>query len=111
MEIAKVEPGQTFFEVALDGRQIVGFSQIALTPQGARLMRIYLLPAYIGRGVGRTLLQHGEAWLKAQGIAEYGCYVHAAKETGKRFYERQQFVHQPEHDQPDEWYMYKKLEP
>jgi ribosomal protein S18 acetylase RimI-like enzyme len=108
--LALIERGETFFEVALDGQQIVGFCQIGFTPQGAaRLFRIYLLPAYVGRGIGGTLVRRGEAWLGSKGVPEYGCYVHSANAVGKQFYERQGFIHRPEQDQDEEWYMHKRL--
>jgi RimJ/RimL family protein N-acetyltransferase len=99
----------SLFEVALDGSHIIGFCQIGLIPQGARLFRIYLLPTYVGHGIGATLLANGEAWLQSKGIHAYGCYVHAANEVGKHFYERHGFQHQPDQDQDDEWYMHKTL--
>jgi ribosomal protein S18 acetylase RimI-like enzyme len=108
--LALIDRGDTFFEVALDGQEVVGFCQIGITPQGAaRLFRIYLLPAYVGRGIGDTLLRRGEAWLRSKCVPEYGCYVHPANAVGKQFYERQGFLHQPERDQDGEWYLHKTL--
>ncbi|MDW8234901.1 MAG: GNAT family N-acetyltransferase, partial [Roseiflexaceae bacterium] len=76
---------------------------------GAQLFRIYLLPTYIGRGIGSGLLQRGEAFLRDQGVDSYFCYVHKDNELGKRFYLRQGFVHRAGLDRDDEWYMEKRL--
>lgn len=109
--LTSIERGQSFFEVVLDDEHIVGFCHIGLIAHGARLFRIYLDPAYIGRGIGSRLLAHAEAWLRAKGIREYECYVHAANEVGKRFYAQRGFTHQPEQDHEDEWHMRKQLVP
>jgi len=108
-QLVQVEQNQVFFEVATVENQIVGFCNLGRTQHAARLFRIYLLPEHIGRGIGRTLLHRGEAWLRAQGIFEYGCYVHQGNTVGQQFYLREGFQRQPEHDHDDEWYMQKKL--
>ena len=44
-----VSAQQMFFDVALDGDHILGFCNIAVTPRGAELFRIYVRPATLGR--------------------------------------------------------------
>ena len=51
--------GQMFFQVAVEQGAIAGFCQIGLRDRGGELFRIYLRPASIGRGIGRTLLEQG----------------------------------------------------
>ena len=51
-----------------------------------------------------------EAWLRRQGYPFYGAYVHERNEPAKHFYARQGFVHNPECDLQDEWYLVKMLE-
>lgn len=109
--LSAIEQGQHFFEVVLDDERIVGFCHMGLLAHGARLFRIYLAPAYIGRGIGGQLLTHAEDWLHAKGIREYECFVHVANAIGKRFYAQRGFTHQAEHDHEDEWYMHKQLVP
>ena len=104
-----VEAHQLFFAVALDAEQRIGFCHIGPTARGAELFRIYLRPAYIGRGIGSTLLERGEEFLRTRGFPTYYCFVHKANELGKRFYLRHGFRHRPESDQNDEWYMEKRL--
>ncbi len=59
--------GQMFFQMAVEQGAIAGFCQIGLTHRGGNLFRIYLRPASIGRGIGRTLLEQGEAFLTRHG--------------------------------------------
>lgn len=100
---------EIFFDVAVDGDQVVGFCNIGLTPQGAQLFRIYLHPAMIGQGIGGALLQRGEQFVRTHGFTTYSCFVHSRNELGKRFYARQGFQHRTELDQEEEWYMEKRL--
>ena len=74
-----------------------------------KLYRIYLLPDYIGQGLGRRLLERGETFLLEHGINTYFCFVHKDNEMGKRFYIRSGFQHIPEKDHDDEWNMEKNL--
>ena len=104
-----VEARQMFFAVALDADQRIGFCHIGKTPRGSELFRIYLRPAYIGRGIGSTLLERGEGFLRTRGFPTYYCFVHKDNELGKRFYLRHGFRHRPESDQTDEWYMERQL--
>ena len=71
------------FLVATAGDEIIGFGQVGpafdkgTSPISADLHRLYVLPAWQRRGVGRALLAELETWLTARGIDEYGCFVHA----------------------------------
>jgi GNAT superfamily N-acetyltransferase len=110
MPCNKREPAQRmFFDVAVDGDQIIGFCNIGVTSRGAELFRIYLTPEYIGTGIGSTFLERGEQFVRARGFPSYYCYVHKDNELGKRFHTRQGFQHIPRADRDDEWYMEKTL--
>lgn len=104
--VPPVEKGDMFFEVAVNDDVVVGFCNIGLHPK-PELYRIYLQPAYIGQGVGSTLLRDGENFLKQHNATMYFCYVHKHNTIGKAFYTRKQFLHRNEHDKEDEWYMEK----
>ena len=104
-----VAASQIFFDVALDADQIIGFCNIGLSTRGAQLFRIYLRPAYIGRGIASTLLERGEGFICTRRFPSYYCFVHKDNELGKRFYLRHGFRHHLESDQNDEWYMEKQL--
>ena len=104
-----IQVGQQFFHVALAQSSVVGFCHIAKTKQGMELLRIYLRPAHIGKGVGRALLRHGEEFIKSQGYHSYFCFVHKDNELGKNFYLTNGFTHLVENDREDDWHMEKRL--
>lgn len=103
---------RTLFLVAKEDEQVVGFSEVGESQPNAEfvLFRIYLLPACWGRGIGGRLLERAEKWLRERGATGYCCHVHSQNEVGKAFYQKAGFVHLPERDREDEWYMWKPLE-
>ena len=107
--VPQVQAGTMFFHVAVHQDRVVGYGHLGLTPRGAELFRLYLLPAYIGRGMGWALLQQGEAFVLAHGFDRYFCFVHRHNEVGKRFYLRRGFRHVTAQDRAEDWYMEKSL--
>jgi diamine N-acetyltransferase len=107
--VPRIQNGEMFFHLAVIESQVVGFCNIGITAQGAQLFRIYLLPSYIGQGIGRSLLHLGEAFIAAKGLNSYFCFVHKDNELGKTFYFRNGFRHVVEKDHDDEWHIEKSL--
>lgn len=104
--------GRHYFGIAeaAGSRQIIGYCHLRLRDQPtAELARIYLRPAHMGLGIGAQMLARGEVFLESHHVSSYYCYVHSRNEPGKRFYLKQNFVHQPAQDKDDEWYMVKHL--
>lgn len=104
-----LESGQMFFQAAEIENRIVGYCNIRLAGEKAELLRIYVRPNFIGKGIGFQLLRAGESFLKTRDISSYNCYVHEENELGKNFYQKNDFQHIMEHDKDDEWYMEKTL--
>ena len=104
-----IQADSMFFYVAEYASKIIGFCNIGIHQQSAELYRIYLLPAFIGQGIGRRLLSLGEAFVMEHDIDSYFCFVHKNNEIGKRFYLNFGFKHISEKDKDDEWFMDKKL--
>lgn len=107
--LPRIQSGAMFFHVAEHESKIIGFCNIGVNEQSAELYRIYLLPTFIGQGIGRRLLDHGEAFVTEHGIDSYFCFVHKDNEIGKRFYLHSGFKHIPEKDKDVEWFMEKGL--
>lgn len=105
----RLQAGTMVFNVAEHESKLVGFCNIGIDGPVAKLYRIYLLPDYIGQGLGRRLLERGETFLLEHGLNAYFCFVHKDNEIGKRFYLRSGFEHIAENDHADEWYMEKKM--
>lgn len=111
-DAGRVAAGEVFFHVAADGDRVAGFCHVAATDEGGVMYRIYLRPAYVGRGIGSALLDAAEAWMRARGIARYRCWVHRDNALGRRFYARRGFVRRPEMDrgEDEEWCMEKPVD-
>ncbi len=109
--IDKIESGEMCFYVALDGERVIGFCNFGFCEKGLELRRIYLHPDYIGKGVGKRLLELGENFALATGSEKYFCFVHKQNEIGKRFYFKNGFFHNGAEDLGDQWFMMKELKP
>ncbi|MBI3659563.1 GNAT family N-acetyltransferase [Candidatus Acetothermia bacterium] len=108
----QIQNPKHFFEVATTAKdEAVGFAHCGNRGTDAELFRLYLLPEYLRRGIGGTLIRRIEERLRAQGYSKYFCYVHERNEIGKAFYLKHGFVHVLERDNKDEkdWYMEKIL--
>ncbi len=87
-----IKKSQACFHVALDRNRIIGYSHVGKSKVGWELLRIYLLPRYIGKGIGRKLLRLNERFLRKRGIRRYFVYAHAANRLSTSFYGRNGFV-------------------
>jgi diamine N-acetyltransferase len=105
--------GESQFSVALNAaHELIGFCHVGRGQDGGfELYRIYLRPDVIGHGVGRTLLQRAESFIRQSGVNHYHCRVHRLNKRARSFYERCGFVRLPERDERDELYLQKILPP
>jgi ribosomal protein S18 acetylase RimI-like enzyme len=67
----RIQSGSMFFDVAEYESRIIGFCNIGINNQSAELYRIYLLPAFIGQGIGQKMLELCEAFVIEHGINSY----------------------------------------
>lgn len=100
--------GFNYLAVADDSA--IGFITIGRSDDSWKLFRMYLLPEYIGKGIGSHLLQLGEDHIKANKGKKYSLTVHKNNDLGKNFYFKKGFKHISEKDEDDEWYLEKDLE-
>ncbi len=98
-----------YFLVAVDAGEVTGFCQVGPGQIEGELYRLYVLPSHWRKGTGSQMLVQAEDWLRQQGFNSYGCFVHEQNEVGKRFYARQAFVSDPDRDDGDELFLWKKL--
>ena len=115
--LAQIANAKSHFLVVRCHDELIGYGQVGpkMTRRDdapvapADLYRLYLLPAWQRKGIGSLLLAELEGCLRSQGYPLYGAYVHERNDPAKAFYARQGFVHKPECDIHDEWYMVKQL--
>lgn len=96
-----VVDGTISFNVAVANRKIVGFCHFGKEKEFT-LYRIYLLPDWIGKGIGSDLLNEGEQWVRASGGSSYILRVQKKNSTGIRFYEKSGFERYPDLDRDDD---------
>ena len=86
-QLLLIEKGEMFFEIAKENESIIGFCNIEVKDNDkAELLRIYLKPSYIGKGVGKKLLLLGEEFLTSKGVKKLYCYAHKENKLGQQFY-------------------------
>jgi GNAT superfamily N-acetyltransferase len=94
-----IKKGHACFHVALDGNRIIGYSHVGKSKAGWELLRIYLLPRYIGKGIGGKLLHLNERFLRKRDVRRYFVYAHAGNRLGILFYGRNGFVRMKRKDE------------
>ena len=97
-QINSVEQEKEFFYVAIHSTLVAGYCNIAPRENGMELSRLYLLPEYIGKEIGKKLLKLGEDFLGSKGINKYYCFVNRGNDLGMRFYRRNGFKNVPGKD-------------
>ena len=90
--LPSINKGNSQFIVATDKRKIIGYTNTGRGTWGWELYRIYLLPEYIGRGIGKKLLKHCEIFFRSKKAKKYHCYVYKKNLIGLAFYYRNGFV-------------------
>lgn len=110
-----VKKGKQFFVLACRGNMVVGFCNLILRRDKCELLRLYIDPKLIGKGLGKKLLLLGKAYVKHNKRSKYFTLVNRHNKVGVNFYLRNGFKHLPEKDRNDEfeakvlWYMHKEL--
>ena len=98
------------FYLVLDRQKIVGYANVRRGQRGWELYRIYLLPEYIGKGIGRRLLKLGEQFFKRKNAGKYYVYVYSRNKRALDFYSKNGFVGVKEKDKKPELYLEKRLD-
>jgi diamine N-acetyltransferase len=87
-----IEKGDSQFYLATDKGRIIGYSNAGPGIWSWELYRIYLLPEYIGKGVGKKLLLLAEDFLRSKKARKYHLYVWQENKAALDFYKRNGFV-------------------
>ena len=93
-----IHAGRALFVIVCDGDAPVGYAEVARRGGGWDLSRIYILPEYMGRGIGRELLRRCERFLRQKGARSYTAYIHYRNKDAWQFYLRCRFVRNPARD-------------
>jgi diamine N-acetyltransferase len=87
-----IKKGDSQFYLATDKGKIVGYSNAGPGIWSWELYRIYLLPEYIGKGVGKKLLLLAEDFLRSKKARKYHLSVWQENKAALDFYKRNGFV-------------------
>ena len=87
-----MERGDSQFYLAVDDGRIIGYSNVRKYRGSWELERIYLLPEYISKGVGKKLLSLGERFFRKKRARKYHAYVYVKNKRAIEFYLRNGFV-------------------
>ena len=90
--LPSIQKGRSKFCLATDKGKIIGYSNAGPGVWGWELYRIYLLPEYIGKGIGKRLLLLAEAFLRSKKARKYHAYVWQENKAALEFYKRNGFV-------------------
>jgi len=87
-----VKDRNQLFLVAVEDGELIGFAQtLRQDVKTAELDRIFLLPAYTGKGIGTQLLDKTLAVLENEGITRLRVKAGKDETLARRFYERNGF--------------------
>jgi diamine N-acetyltransferase len=90
--LPSIRKGDSQFYLATDKGKIIGYSNAGPGTWSWELYRIYLLPEYIGKGVGKKLLQLAEDFLRSKKARKYHLYVWQENKAALDFYKRNGFA-------------------
>jgi putative acetyltransferase len=85
------ERGGVFSVVVDDGRVVGTVAAVPKSETTCELKRLYLLPAYRGRGHGRALMEHILGWARGAGFREAVAWSDVRLETAHKVYDRMGF--------------------
>jgi ribosomal protein S18 acetylase RimI-like enzyme len=105
----KLQKSEDWFYVALEGNSVVGISELTHTRKGWELLRIYVLPRYMGKGIGKKLLQLGEKFLALRKVRRYHVFAIRKNRPAVKFYIRNGFTRDPAKDRKGEVCLEKRL--
>jgi ribosomal protein S18 acetylase RimI-like enzyme len=90
--LLKIHQKKEYFIVAQD-KSIVGYAHVGKTKGVWELLRIYVDPDLIGRGIGKKLLNKVELFLKSKNARKYIAHPHISNPIAINFYIKNGFYH------------------
>lgn len=87
LEFARGKPNSDVL-VGVLGQRIVASAMVGHDGHRGTMYYVAVDPAHRGRGLGRSIVEAAEAWLKARGVWKTNLLVRAGNEQVLSFYER-----------------------
>ena len=86
--------------IAEENKKIIGYAQVGKTEGLWELLRIYISPVLIGKGIGAELMARVEKFLKKKKATKYIARPHVRNQIAKNFYKKMGFKREPRLDEP-----------
>lgn len=93
-----MKAGNCEFIVAVEAGKIVGYAQASKLRSGWEVLRIYVDPKQLRKGIGGRLLRRIEAFLKKKRVKQYTIYPHVKNKIATNFYKKSGFTRAPRRD-------------
>ncbi|MEM9929429.1 MAG: GNAT family N-acetyltransferase [Bacteroidota bacterium] len=83
-----LEQDSNYFLLVYDQGELVGYAKLKMGERPVQLQKIYLHPAFLGRGIGKRLLEESKALAKAAGAERLWLAVEERNQNAIAFYQR-----------------------
>ncbi len=108
--LEEVKAGRGCFLVVEKNKEIIGFIHVSVKSKNlGELRRFYLDTNFIGKGIGKMLMQTAEKFLKSKKCKKYYTFVNKRGKRAPEFYLRNGFQRVPKKDKYDEFKQYGKV--
>ncbi|NQU79110.1 GNAT family N-acetyltransferase [Candidatus Woesearchaeota archaeon] len=97
-EFKDIKKGKAEFIVAIDSNKIVGYAHIAYEKRMWDVIRIYVNPKLLRKGIGSKLISKIEFFLKKKNAKKYTIHPHVKNKIAINFYKKAGFVREPKRD-------------
>ena len=97
-EFKDIKKGKAEFIVAIDSNKIAGYAHLSYKKRIWEVIRIYVNPKLIRKGIGGQLISRIEFFLKKKNAKKYVIYPHVKNKIAINFYKKAGFVREPKQD-------------
>ncbi len=93
-----IKKGTGHFIAAVLNNKIIGYAHVTKEKGIWEIIRIYIDPKIIRKGIGSKLILNGEKFLKTKKAKRYVVYPHPKNKIAINFYKKVGFVRNPKFD-------------
>ncbi|MBI5881117.1 GNAT family N-acetyltransferase [archaeon] len=97
-DLRDIKSGKCEFILAVESGKIIGYAQVCKLKSGWDVLRIYVDPKQLRRGIGSRLLRRIETFLKKKHVKQYTIYPHVKNKIATNFYKKSGFKRAPRRD-------------
>ncbi len=95
----QIKKGNSKFILVIESKKIIGYAHVCKNKRRWEVIRIYVNPKFIRKGIGTKLLQKVEVFLRKKNVKSYTIYPHVKNKIAVNFYKKYGFVRYPKLDE------------